>query len=579
MTEQKIDNVLNLALDASDEELNEAYDLKTGYDEIDDVWEVIIRYNGDLDELIKEGISVTYLLAGYAILKVPKQRLAQVSRLSQVIYMEKPKSLYFAVNDAKADSCFQGIQTRRGGVLSGLTGRGTIVAVIDSGVDYYHPDFIKPDGTTRILYLWDQSSVAGSPPMGYGIGTEYTSEDINNRLTLLPGESGTEQEVGTDFSGHGTHVLGIAAGNGRASNGKYAGCAPESDIIVVKLGRAGDKSFPMTSELMQGIDYVIRKAVMLNMPVAVNISYGNSYGRHSGDSIIENYIDAIAGIGKNVVVVGAGNEGVAGRHASGVLSNNSENVELAVYEYTTPFSIQIWKNYYDDFQINVYSPEGDMALIRKESGTGRYSLGNTELLVYYGEPTPYNINQEIYIEMIPDGGLFESGIWRIELVPVTIVSGAYDMWLPSGAAISTETAFLTPASDTTLTIPSTGRNVITVGAYDSATDAIASFSGRGYTAGGNIKPDIVAPGVDIISAAPGGGYTSRTGTSMATPFVTGAASCMMQWGITEGKDIYLYGEKLKAYLINGAVELPGFSRWPNPIAGYGALCVEDSIPE
>lgn len=583
MEDQKLDNMLNLSLSVSDRERETGYDLDTGYNRQNDTWEVIVKHNGSLDELKGYGIDVTYLLGGYAVLVIPEYMINAVAGLPVIEYMEKPKSLYFAVNDAKADSCFTGVQSRiidsalpgnnTTGIrytFTGLTGRGTIVAVIDSGVDYYHPDFISNDGMTRILYLWDQSDNSGLPPSGYNTGTEYDSAMINELLR------GPYRE--NDRSGHGTHVLGIAAGNGRASSGRYAGCAPLSSIIAVKLGTPGNNSFPMTSELIQAIDYVLRKAAELAMPVAINISYGNSYGSHAGNSLLESYIDNVSLYGRNVIVTGSGNEGIAGRHTAGRLMERTQRIELAVYDYTTAFSIQIWKNYYDDFGVIIRAPDGSSTgLLSENMGSSRYRLAGTDILVYYGEPSPYSVSQEIYINMIPEE-YFEGGIWSIELIPERIVSGEYYMWLPSGAAITTDTSFLNPVTQTTLTIPSTCRDVITVGAYNPDTDAVAAFSGRGYTVNGVVKPELVAPGVDIMSAAPGGGYTMRTGTSMAAPFVTGAASCLMQWGIVEGRDPYLYGDKLKAYLIAGARKLPGYDTWPNPAAGWGALCLKDSIP-
>ena len=153
------------------------------------------------------------------------------------------------------------------------------------------------------------------------------------------------------------------------------------------------------------------------------------------------------------------------------------------------------------------------------------------------------------------------------------------MWMPAGAVRSQATRFLLPTPETTLTIPSTARRVITVGAYDSATKTLAPFSGRGYTWSTNqIKPDLVAPGVEITSCALDGGYTERTGTSMATPFVTGSAACLMQWGILLGNDPFLYGEKVKAYLHKGAVPLPAYKKIPNPETGWGALCLRNSLP-
>ena len=154
------------------------------------------------------------------------------------------------------------------------------------------------------------------------------------------------------------------------------------------------------------------------------------------------------------------------------------------------------------------------------------------------------------------------------------------MWLPSGGVMNAGTGFLYPSEIRTLTIPSTSQKVISVAAYDSNTDSTAAFSGRGYTAWTKqVKPDLAAPGVDIVSAAPGGGYTARSGTSMATPFVTGSAALMMEWGIVRGRDEFLYGEKLKAYLIRGARQLQAVREYPNPQLGWGVLCLRDSLSE
>ena len=179
------------------------------------------------------------------------------------------------------------------------------------------------------------------------------------------------------------------------------------------------------------------------------------------------------------------------------------------------------------------------------------------------------------------------GVWTITFVPVSVVTGSYSMYLPSASSIGSETHFFAPTPEVTLTIPSTSSKVITVGAYDTVYDAYADFSGRGYPFGqssvdriGSIfsKPDLVAPGVGIMTAAAGGGYVSVTGTSFATPFVTGSAALMMEWGIARDNDPYLYGEKVKAYLSRGARHLPGLTEYPNPLVGWGALCLERSLP-
>ncbi|MCD7765091.1 MAG: S8 family peptidase [Lachnospiraceae bacterium] len=350
---------------------------------------------------------------------------------------------------------------------------------------------------------------------------------------------------------------------------------------MVKLGSPRPDGFPSTTELMQAVEYVMRKAEEFAQPVAINLSFGNVYGSHRGTSLVETYIDMMAQRGRNVIVAGTGNEGNTGGHVSGRLRDETSDViEFLISDFEPAMNLQIWKNYADEFEIIIEHPDGRTAgPFWEEIGTVRYRLGFTDLLVYYGEPGPYQAEQEIYIDFVPEEEYIDSGIWRILLRPKRIVTGEYSIWMPDGRARNENTRFLTPTPDTTMTIPSTAARVIAVGAYDARLDSFASFSGRGWPDTPYLnRPDLVAPGVDITTTAVGGGYVSVSGTSFAAPFVTGAAALLMEWGILRGRDPYLYGEKVRACLHRGARQLPGFTQWPNNQVGYGALCVRDSLP-
>ena len=243
--------------------------------------------------------------------------------------------------------------------------------------------------------------------------------------------------------------------------------------------------------------------------------------------------------------------------------------------YEPSLNLQIWKNYSDEIAVSLIHPNGTrVGPVRQILGPQRFRLGNTDILLYYGEPSPYSPYQEIYFDLLPVNEYIDSGVWTIQLVPQRIAAGNYDMWLPAGGVLNEGTGFLMPSEETTLTIPSTAARVITVGAYDGYFDRAAAFSGRGYTRETNqVKPDLVAPGVDITSCAPGGGYVTRSGTSMAAPFVTGGAALLMQWGIVDKNDPYLYGEKMKAYLIKGARRLLAMRDYPNPVFGDNGIIV------
>lgn len=585
---QKLENLLNLSLDTTAEERSRSSELETGYNPEEQTWELIVKYSGSLEAARELGALVEEMRNEYAILTVKESQIPLISALPQIEYIEKPKRLFFAINQAKAASCVNILQE----APPYLSGRGVLIAVLDSGVDYFHEAFRQEDGTTRILELWDQTQ-----------NRIYTEAEINRALESGSREAARQVVSSADVSGHGTAVAGIAAGDSRGgaaernfesggrSNGvaggstvpgMYRGIAYESDLLVVKLGTARPDGFPRTTELMRAVNYAVSFAAERFLPLVINISFGNTYGSHDGTSLLETFLDDIGNYGRTTILVGSGNEGAASGHTSGTLQmRRTEEVEFTVSSYESSFSIQLWKAYSDQFTVSLQAPSGErFGPFSEELGPVRFRYRKTQILLYYGKPCPYSTAQELYFDFIPDEGSYvEEGIWTFFLSPVSLVSGRYDFWLPSAGILNTATRFLRPTPDTTLTIPSTAAKVITVGAYNSFYNSYADFSGRGFTRlTSQVKPDIAAPGVNITAPAVNGGYQSVTGTSFATPVASGAAALLMQWGIVNGNDPFLYGEKVKAYLRRGARKLPGIAEYPNPMVGYGTLCVRDSLP-
>lgn len=588
--DQKLENILNLALETPEEEREQTESLNVGYSAEARSWELIVKYHGSLDRLREQNIVVEELIAGYAILTVPEALVDMVSDTPEIEYVEKPKRFYYGQTFPAGTSCFPPVTMR----TPFLNGGGVLLAVLDSGITWDLEVFRKADGSTRIRYLWDQTVSEeagdvryGKMPDGFSIGTEYTAEEINaalqmhtwDRYRLIPSR---------DLSGHGTAVAGIAAG--RSADGLYTGAAPEAELIIVKLGLPREEGFPRTTEIMRGVTYALWKARQLNMPLVINLSFGNSYGSHDGSSLLERFLDNASEIGKTVICVGSGNEGAARGHFAGNITRDSR-VELAVGNYERSLNIQLWKNYSDVFRIRLQSPGGEEAELTTNIQGGKYTLRleQTRILVYLGEPLPYAVAQEIYLEMIPvTGGYIDAGIWTIRLEPVMTVTGQYYLYLPAGNGRGDSTGFYRSTPQVTLTVPSTAAKVITVGAYDPVYDTYADFSGRGYAdstrtigvaAAGLTKPDLVAPGVNIQAPDVYGTFTPTTGTSFATPIVSGAAALLMEWGIVRGNDPFLYGEKIKAYLRKGARPLRGEMEYPNDRVGYGRLCVADSLPQ
>ena len=557
---QNLEPLLQASLNATRFELENSPALSSGYIEAQDKWEVIVKYVGNPETIFARfsDSDYTILLGGYAILTLSRNEIEALALLPEIIYVEKPKNFYYEVYNGKIASCINTFSNRYN-----LSGRGTLVAIVDSGIDYTHPDFLQPDGSTRIACLWDQTT-----------NIVYNAADINDILSS-DAASLRNMVYSLDPSGHGTHVAGIAAGNGAASQGVYRGVAYESSLIVVKLAPRSPLGFPQTTQIMEGVDFCIRKSIELKMPVSINLSLGNTYGSHSGASLLETYLNDVQGVYKTNIIVGSGNEGSSNGHTGGLLTNQNETIELSIGDFTPNLTVQLWKKYWDTVAITIEAPSGRSAKLDLSTGEQRLNLDSTSLYITSSPPSPYSIFEETYIDMLPTGSYVSSGVWKIVLSPIQIKDGQFDLWLPGATVRNASTGFLSSLPETTLTIPSTAYKVITVGAYNSYSDTLAAFSGRGFTWSTDFKkPDLVAPGVDINSCAAGGGYISKTGTSMAAPFVTGSCALLMEWGIVRGNNPYMYGEKIKAALIQGTRKLPFMSATPSPEAGWGALCLD-----
>lgn len=633
---QKLEDILQLALQTSEETRERTEDLNVGFNATTRNWELIVKYHGSLEALELLNIQVEYLIAGYAILTVPELLVDRMVELEEIEYVEKPKRFFYNAEMPTENSCIAQVTLRD----PYLTGAGVLVAVLDSGIDYRLPEFRNGDGSTRIRYLWDQTlqpepqdnpPVSGPlsengeadgfprrPPAGFTKGVEFDSAQINRALEITDPQEQFRLLSSVDNTGHGTAVAGIAAGNSRM----YQGVAPEAELLIVKLGLPDAASFPRTTEIMRAVTYAVRKAIELGMPIVINLSFGNTYGAHDGSSLLERFLDNASEMGRTVICVGAGNEGNSGGHLAGSLLQQADggnaggrtgsifpregegtsgqsgrliarpaSIELAVAEYERNLNVQLWKNYCDEYRIYLRSPGGQEAQLPEVINGGKYTLRleQTELLVYFGQPAPYAVAEEIYFEMLPVGrNYINSGVWTIRLEPLQVVTGRYYFYLPSAVVRAGGTGFYRSTPEVTMTIPATAAKVISVGAYDSTYEAYADFSGRGYAdanrtigvvAAGLAKPDLAAPGVGIIAPDIYGGYTPVTGTSFATPIVSGSCALIMEWGIVRENDLFLYGEKVKAYLRKGARALRGENEYPNERVGWGGLCVATSIPD
>lgn len=540
----KIDTELSLALEVPEAERKKTDDLNVGF-ESGDFWELIVKYSGSIIEEVKElGGTVKELLGDYGIVRIPQRNIDMLSGLTKVLFVEKPRKLHFEVGYSKTISCISPVKNE-----NSLSGFGTLVGIIDSGIDYLHPEFIDGNGNTRIAAIYDEVT-----------SIVLTREEIDDAVT------DQNENLIRDISGHGTGVAGIAAGN--------SGVAYGADIVVVKLG-ADD--FFNTARLMEGVDFCLKYAISVGKPIAINISIGNNYGAHDGTSLLETYLDYVSGVWKNSIIVGSGNEADKRIHSYIRLDKQREAVELSVGNFEQSVSVQIWKKYWDDFRFEIMLPDSRIITVADIQGFTAYETPYETIYIYMGDASPYSIDEEILVVIVAKDTYIRSGIWEFGFSPVLIKDGDVNMWLTGNTGTGGQTGFLISEPETTLTIPSTAYKVITVGAYNGRTVSYADFSGRGFTRNVvAVKPDIVAPGVDITVPAPEGRFVVRNGTSYAAPFATGGAALLMEWGIVRENDPYMYGEKIKAEFIKNAGELTGNRIYPNPLTGWGTLCIDKS---
>ena len=526
----------------------------------DDLIEVVIISGEAVDKIRQtvDNLGGTYEDLGYnfGLVKIPVDKIVDLTLSPVIQYIELPKSLYLTDAQANRASC---VQTAQGAY--GLLGEGTLVGFIDTGIDYTHPAFRNDDGTTRIEYIYDLD----------GDGKVYDKEMINQALNSNDPLSVVNL---TDVVGHGTHVAGIACAGGKIDK-NYYGVAPKSSIAMVKVTRT---RFSLSTLIMRGLKFLVDRSKELQMPLVVNISLSTNDGAHNGSSLLEQYIQTVSSLEKITIVIAAGNEGEAAHHIGGDI-NNENRINFNVASDETMVSINLYKSVLPQLSLELISPEGKSSgIINLIEGFNSGVVGSSRYDIYDTGPKPFDISGEIGIVLFGVNTFISSGQWTIVLRRINDYEGNFDMWLPISEGLNVSTKFLNSTVYNTLGIPATVRNVISVGSYNFLTNTISPFSGRGrlYN-GGEIKPDVVAPGENIESAIPNRSFAAKSGTSMATPSVTGICALMMEWGTVKFNDPYLYGERLRYYILLGAKRDRRDVIYPDPSWGYGEVCAYDSL--
>ena len=493
---------------------------------------------------------------GFAIVNISVNRIMQLTQSPYIQYIELPKSLYLSDASSNTSSCVESARNQ-----FNVDGQGIVIGFIDSGIDFTHPAFRNEDGSTRIEYIYDLSTG----------GNVYNKARINEALRARDPFSVVPSE---DITEHGTHVAGIACAGGRIPRNFY-GVAPKSSIMMVKSARG---SFALSTQIMKGLKFLVDRAYELKMPLVVNLSLSTNDGAHNGSSLLEQYINTIATLERVTIVVASGNEGDSDHHVGGNLEREN-TVRFNVASDETSVVINLYKSILPSVTLEIITPNSiSTGQIRLQEGYREGIISGNRYQIYNTGPKPFDINGEIGISLTSFGNYIVSGEWTIILRVTNQYKGTYDMWLPILEGLNQRTKFLQPKIDNTLGIPGTVSTVITVGSYNNITMRISSFSGRGKAnIYDNFKPDLVAPGESIVSSTPNGSFDRKTGTSMATPHVAGICALMRQWGIVKRNDLFLYGNRLKHYLILGARKSRADITYPDPSWGYGEVCANDAF--
>ena len=471
-------------------------------------------------------------------------------------------------------------------------GAGVIVGFVDTGINYTDSLFRNVDGSTRIIGIWDQTNNSDNsnnienetakPFSAFSAlyGTQYTAEEINlalnsdNPASIVPTR---------DENGHGTFLASIAAGN-RDERAGFSGAAPQASIAMVKLKPAkqylrdfyliqdGAEAY-QENDIMMGVSYLYFLARKYSMPLVVCIPLGTNMGSHMGMSRLGQYLNQVSLSNGSAVITAAGNETGAIHHFRAVMDADTDEVtaELRVGEREAGFSMELWAENMGAYTVGFISPTGEVAReisvpLRGEN-TVSFLLEQTQITVYTQIADVSSGSQFIFMR-------FEnpmSGIWRILIRNSLDIRETFHIWLPVRGFISDETYFLRPDPDTTITDPGNARYPITVTAYDHTKNSIYIHASRGYSLSGQIKPDLAAPGVNILGASVSGRRLTRmSGTSVSAAHLAGAAAILLNWGVLNANYPYLNTPVLKSIFVRGAQRNPALT-YPNREFGYGTL--------
>lgn len=550
----------------------------------EDYYDLIISYSSiDMQKVVvlpdcRQKISIDYEIGYYN-----RQGLPELN-VSDYTYTAIPQC--FSLMDKSAlDS--SGITKVQNQPTLSLKGEGILLGFLDTGIDYTNPVFQSSEANSRILRIWDQTIRNGRKPEGFLYGSEYTKEEID---TALRSENPHDIVPSVDENGHGTFLAGVAAGSEDIAN-DFIGAAPYAEIAMVKLKPAKqnlrdfyfipkDAEAYSEGDVMAAISYLNQLSMELNKPLVLCVGLGSNMGSHGGTGPLSLYLNSIAVIRNHVVAIAAGNEANSRHHFYGTFDGNetSQTVEISVGDAVKGFTVELWTQAPEVHSVAVVSPTGE------QIARVPVRQGNRVVQQFVFEETIVSVDYRSVGVTTGDWLVFfrferpTKGLWDVVVyADENIENGRYHMWLPLPAFLSGEVFFLRSNPDVTITVPATAAVPMGVGAYDAQTGSLFLDSGRGYTISGQVKPDFVAPGVNVYGPGLRNQYIRMTGTSVAAAIAAGGSALLLEWAVMREYDTMVNTADIKNYILRGARREDNIRRYPNREWGYGILDVYESL--
>ncbi len=465
-----------------------------------------------------------------------------------------------------------------------LKGDGVLIGIVDTGIDYRHEAFIKSDGTSKIVAIWDQSINNNLlHPSNYPYGSQYLQEQINlalkadDPLSIVPS---------IDEIGHGTFLAGIAAGN-RNNEESFSGVVPNAEIAVVKLKQAkknlldfwcipNDVIAFQKNDLIMGIRYLEQLANQLNRPISIVIGIGTSQGAHDERGALSTYLSILASRVGTCLTICAGNEGNSGHHYLGNVTGLSNQMELIVGPNVSGFSMEFWGSTPVNFSIDIKAPSGEYIprIAPRSKLSRKIQLIFTNTVIYIDYQLVESQSGEQLILLRFNNPM--EGVWTFNVYSEGNLSFIYHCWLPITDFLSEETHFIDSTPDYTLTSPGNTFIPIVTTAYDVENNSRYIRASKGFMRNNNIAPTIASPGVNLIGPSASGGYKIMSGTSMAAAHAAGVGAMLLEWGIVRKYYPQISSVEIRNLFIRGATRSNQLT-YPNKELGYGILNVYNAF--